>query len=163
MFESGHLTLVSGAGEGEVVSKKVGKEVRSLVFGECAFPPISLGPAIALRGAHLDFGGARSSAYRIFYFFFSFFRYDDFVSRFIQICACQEISKDVKSMLLDRSRVFHTAKTLFRTNIVPKSCLVVDTSLQTTLNFWCFFLSCFLCSRPAGRIDEARTGPAGPS
>ena len=27
-FESGHLTLVSGAGEGEVVSKKVGKEVR---------------------------------------------------------------------------------------------------------------------------------------
>ena len=28
MFESGHLTLVSGAGEGEVVSKKVGKEVR---------------------------------------------------------------------------------------------------------------------------------------
>ena len=26
--ESGHLTLVSGAGEGEVVSKKVGKEVR---------------------------------------------------------------------------------------------------------------------------------------
>jgi len=25
--ESGHLTLVSGAGEGEVVSKKVGKEV----------------------------------------------------------------------------------------------------------------------------------------
>ena len=27
MFESGHLTLVSGAGEGEVV-KKVGKEVR---------------------------------------------------------------------------------------------------------------------------------------
>ena len=26
-FESGHLTLVSGAGEGEVVSKKVGKEV----------------------------------------------------------------------------------------------------------------------------------------
>ena len=28
MFESGHLTLVSlsGAGEGEVVSKKVGKE-----------------------------------------------------------------------------------------------------------------------------------------
>ena len=28
MFDSGHLTLVSGAGEGEVVSKKVGKEVR---------------------------------------------------------------------------------------------------------------------------------------
>ena len=27
-FESGHLTLVSGAGEGEVVIKKVGKEVR---------------------------------------------------------------------------------------------------------------------------------------
>jgi len=27
-FESGHLTLLSGAGEGEVVSKKVGKEVR---------------------------------------------------------------------------------------------------------------------------------------
>ena len=27
-FESGHLTLVSGAGEGEVVSKKVGNEVR---------------------------------------------------------------------------------------------------------------------------------------
>ena len=27
-FESGHLTLVSGAGEGEGVSKKVGKEVR---------------------------------------------------------------------------------------------------------------------------------------
>ena len=25
---SGHLTLLSGAGEGEVVSKKVGKEVR---------------------------------------------------------------------------------------------------------------------------------------
>ena len=44
MFESGHLTLVSGAGEGEVVSKKVGKEVR---------------------------GAQRSSAYRIFYFFFT--------------------------------------------------------------------------------------------
>ena len=28
LFKSGHLTLVSGAGEGEVVSKKVGKEVR---------------------------------------------------------------------------------------------------------------------------------------
>ena len=26
----------------------------------------------------------------IFYFFFSFFRYDDFVSRFFQICACQK-------------------------------------------------------------------------
>ena len=26
MFESGHLTLVSGAGEGEVVSKEVGEE-----------------------------------------------------------------------------------------------------------------------------------------
>ena len=29
-FESGHLTLVSGAGEGEVVSKKVGKETGCL-------------------------------------------------------------------------------------------------------------------------------------
>jgi hypothetical protein len=28
VFESGHLTLVSGAGEGEVVSKKVGEEER---------------------------------------------------------------------------------------------------------------------------------------
>ena len=27
-FESGHLTLVSGAGEGEVVSKEVGEEER---------------------------------------------------------------------------------------------------------------------------------------
>ena len=33
MFESGHLTLVSGAGEGEVVSKKVGKEVRGAQGG----------------------------------------------------------------------------------------------------------------------------------
>ena len=28
MFETGHLTLVSGAGEGEVVSKEVGEEER---------------------------------------------------------------------------------------------------------------------------------------
>ena len=28
VFESGHLTLVSGAGEGEVVSKEVGEEER---------------------------------------------------------------------------------------------------------------------------------------
>ena len=41
---------MSGAGEGDVVSKKVGKEVKgaqgwSLVFGGCAFLPVSLGPA----------------------------------------------------------------------------------------------------------------------
>ena len=33
MFESGHLTLVSGAGEGEVVSKEVGEEERGAQGG----------------------------------------------------------------------------------------------------------------------------------
>ena len=50
MFDSGHLTLVSGAGEGEVVSKKVGKEVR--------------GPgAQGSRGAHAGTQGAREEQY----------------------------------------------------------------------------------------------------
>ena len=45
-FESGHLTLLSGAGEGEVVSKEVGEERGAhLDFGVFAFLSFSLGPA----------------------------------------------------------------------------------------------------------------------
>ena len=41
MFESGHLTLVSGAGEGEVVSKEVGEELTFHFFNAGNTGPVS--------------------------------------------------------------------------------------------------------------------------